>query len=71
MNTIRADHPFLAKHQQQISGVISCFDRVIFQGHLPLCYPKGLAGFLYQQQVLLKNFKDYASADCGARPRSH
>lgn len=66
MKAITTDHPFLAKHKDAISGVLSCFDRVIFRGHLPLSYPKGMEGFLYQQKVLFKNFKDYApqTADC-------
>jgi hypothetical protein len=59
---ISTDHPFCVKHQGKVSGVLSCFDRVIFRGHLPLSYPKGLSGFLYQQKVLLKDFKDYAPA---------
>jgi hypothetical protein len=53
-------HPFLVKHADHIHGVLSCFDRVIFRGYLPLSYPKGIEGFLYQQQVLLKDVKDYA-----------
>jgi hypothetical protein len=53
-------HSFCVKHQDKIHGVLSCFDRVIFRGYLPLSYPKGMAGFLYQQNVLLKDFKDYA-----------
>jgi hypothetical protein len=57
---ITAAHPFLVKHQPRVAGVLSCFDRMIFRGHLPLSYPKGLEGFLYQQKVLLKHFKDYA-----------
>src|SRR5437764_2252334 len=59
---ITAEHPFLVKHTDKIQGVLSCFDRVIFRGYLPLSYPKGMSGFLYQQKVLLKNFKDYAPA---------
>src|SRR5262245_48542147 len=62
MPAITADHPFLVKHQDKVRGVLSCFDRVIFRGHLPLSYPKGLQGFLFQQGVLLKDFKDYAPA---------
>jgi hypothetical protein len=58
--TISTDHPFVRKHQDKISGVLSCFDRVIVLGHLPLSYPRGLEGFLYQQKVLLKEFKNYA-----------
>jgi hypothetical protein len=60
VTTITAAHPFLVKHQDKISGVLSCCDRVIFRGHLPLSYAKGLDGFLYQQRVLLKDFKNYA-----------
>jgi hypothetical protein len=57
---ISSAHPFCAKHPDKITGVLSCFDRVIFRGYLPLSYPKGMSGFLYQQKVLLKDFKDYA-----------
>jgi hypothetical protein len=60
--TISTDHPFCVKHQDKIQGVLSCFDRVIFRGYLPLSYPKGMDGFLYRQKVLLKDFKDYAPA---------
>ncbi len=60
MAAITSEHPFLVKHADKIQGVLSCFDRVIFRGYLPLSYPKGMSGFLYQQQVLLKDFKDYA-----------
>lgn len=57
---ITTDHPFLRKHQQQIRGVLSCFDRLIFRGYLPLSYPRGLEGFLHHQDVLFKDFKHYA-----------
>jgi hypothetical protein len=57
---ITAAHPFLVKHADKVTGVLSCFDRVIFRGYLPLSYPKGLEGFLFQQKVLLKDFKGYA-----------
>jgi hypothetical protein len=58
--TITTEHPFLVKHADKITGILSCFDRVIFRGYLPLSYAKGMTGFLYQQEVLLKDFKDYA-----------
>lgn len=60
MPAISTDHAFCAKHQAQIAGVLSCFDRVIFRGYLPLSYAQGMMGFLYRQKVLLKDFKDYA-----------
>ena len=51
---------FLQKHADKISGVLSCFDRLIFKGYLPFTYPRGMEGFLQQQQVLLKDFRDCA-----------
>jgi len=35
------DHPFLDKHSDKVSGVLSSFDRVIVRGYLPLTYAKG------------------------------
>jgi len=58
--TIATDHPFLRKHQQHIQGVLSCFDRVIFRGHLTLSYARGLEGFLNWHNVLFKDFKTFA-----------
>jgi hypothetical protein len=60
MAAITELHPFLVKYHEHVHGVLSCFDRVIFRGHLPLSYSKGLSGFLFQQQVQLKDFKTYA-----------
>lgn len=54
------DHPLLRKHADKVAGVLSCFDRVILRGRLPLSYSRGVEGFLYQQRVPLKEFKDYA-----------
>jgi hypothetical protein len=60
VTAIPTENAFLRKHQEQIVGVLSCFDRLIFRGHLPLSYPRGLEGFLYRQGVLFKDFKHYA-----------
>jgi len=60
VSIISTDHAFVRKHQDKISGVPSCFDRVILRGHLPLSYSRGVEGFLYQQGVPLKEFKNYA-----------
>ena len=51
---------FLHKHADKISGVLSCFDRLIFKGYLPFTYPRAMEGFLQQQHVLLKDFRDCA-----------
>ena len=35
------------RYAEKISGVLSCFDRVVIQGTLPkFCYSQGMAGFL-------------------------
>lgn len=60
MSAITTEHAFLGKHQDKIVGVLSCFDRLIFRGHLSLSYPRGLEGFLHKQDVLFKDFKHYA-----------
>lgn len=60
MASITPDHPFLGKHGETISGVLSCFDRVIFLGHSPMSYPLGVEGFLWRQGVPLKDFGKYA-----------
>jgi hypothetical protein len=60
VSSISTDHPFCAKHEDKIRGILSCFDRVIFRGYLPLSYPEGLSAFMWRQNVPLKEFKNYA-----------
>lgn len=60
MNALLSDHPFVRKHQDKIHAVLSCFDRVIFRGYLPICHPGGVEGWLYHQRVQLKQFKEFA-----------
>lgn len=53
---------FLSIHQDKIEGTLSTFDRMIFKGHLTSLFPQGaFARYLYQQGVLLKDFKSYVS----------
>ena len=33
---------FIMQHRDQITGHLSCFDRVLFKGHLPISYAEGL-----------------------------
>lgn len=52
---------FIANHQDQITGVLSGFDRLIFRGTLlGISYPRGLKGLLSKRCVLLKDFGPYA-----------
>ena len=50
-------HEFIARHQEQIVGVLSGFDRVVFRGTLrPIAYADGLKRYLSAHHVLLKDF---------------
>jgi len=53
---------FLRRFGDQIIGVLHGFDRLRFRGSKrTLCYPAGLLGFLWQMQVLLKDFGRYTA----------
>lgn len=58
---------FTIVHHDAISGKLTCFDRLIFKGHLTRLYqPGGMKGFLDSQHVLLKDFAGYVSKMSGA-----
>jgi len=51
---------FINRHGERISGVISCFDRLVFRGYIrQIQYAKGLEKFLNYQNILLKDFGTY------------
>ncbi len=51
----------LARHEEHISGAISCFDRVVIMGSLPdICYPEGMAAHLSAHGVRLFDFAKWA-----------
>src|SRR2546425_3561711 len=39
---------FIDKYQDRIHGVLSCFDRMIFRGYLPIMSGWAMAEFLYR-----------------------
>src|SRR5438552_13472844 len=48
---------FIANHQDQISGVLSGFDRLVFRGTLrSIEYAAGMNQYLCSNEILLKNF---------------
>lgn len=52
---------FVAKYSAKLLGVISGFDRLVLKGTLrPLSYIAGMMNFLWEKQVLLKDFGCYA-----------
>jgi hypothetical protein len=54
-------HEFTATYADQIAGILSGFDRLVFRGTLrQIAYPFGLHGYLWANQVLLKDFGTHA-----------
>lgn len=48
---------FIAKHADQIAGTLSGFDRLVLRGTLrKIAYPFGMQGYLWANQVRLKEF---------------
>ncbi len=50
-------HQFIAKHQDDIAGVLSGFDRLVLRGTLrSIAYAQGMHQYLWNNQILLKDF---------------
>jgi hypothetical protein len=53
---------FIAKYGSQMQGKLSGFDRLVFRGTLRrIAYPFGMNGYLWANQVLLKDFGAHAN----------
>ena len=52
---------FVEKHADRVSGVLSCFDRVLFKGHLPLNRPGAMDVLLNNHGVLVRDFKPFVA----------
>lgn len=49
------------RYQDQISGVLSCYDRIVIQGTLPgLCFAEGMTGFLHAHQIRIFDYPRFA-----------
>ena len=49
------------RHAQQIAGVLSCYDRVIVQGTLPVfCYADGMTAYLSKRGIRIFDFTQFA-----------
>lgn len=50
------------RYIDKISGVISCFDRVVIQGTLPdWCYNMGMTRFLYMHEIKIFDYPAFAN----------
>jgi hypothetical protein len=50
---------FIEKHQDKVHGVLSCFDRIIMRGYLPIQNARSMAGFLRFNGVDLVSLKEF------------
>lgn len=49
------------KYSEQISGVISCFDRIVIQGTLPVqCHPEGMTSYLHAKGIRIFDYPKFA-----------
>ncbi|MCR4407600.1 MAG: MarR family transcriptional regulator [Anaerolineae bacterium] len=49
------------KYQADLHGVLNCYDRVIISGNVhPLCYAKGMTGYLYANNIRIFDFPAFA-----------
>jgi hypothetical protein len=51
---------FIARYQDQLNGVLSGFDRLVFRGTLPLNHEAGMKGYLWAHDLGLKDFGEHA-----------
>lgn len=51
---------FIAKYEEQLNGVLTGFDRIVFRGTLGLNHEAGLKGYLWANHLGLKDFGDHA-----------
>jgi len=54
-------NPFVEHHRDEISGVLSCFDRVVITGTLPdIGYAGAMAGYLSYHKIRLFDYPRWA-----------
>jgi hypothetical protein len=61
---------FIAQHADHITGTISCFDRLLFKGYLPLGWSDAMEKFIARQGLRIKDFKRFVLKQ-SARIKEH
>lgn len=51
---------FISKFESQISGTLAGYDRLLVCGHLPLTHDRGMRGYLWANDLGLKDFGNHA-----------
>ena len=56
-------NPFVERHQDKITSVLSCFDRVVITGTLPdIGYAGAMAGYLSYHKIRLFDYPRWAES---------
>jgi hypothetical protein len=50
---------FVEAHCHQVKGVLSCFDRMLFRGYLPIQDCRAMARLLYEKEVRFRDLKSF------------
>ena len=50
---------FISKHQERIHGVLSCFDRMLFRGYLPIMSGWQMAQFFNSSKIRFGELKGF------------
>ena len=50
---------FIRQYHDRISGVITCFDRILCKGYLPIGWGDAMERLLSRQGLLIKDFKQF------------
>ena len=51
----------VARYDERIAGVLSCYDRVVITGTLPgVCYAEGMTRFLHASGVRIFDYPQFA-----------
>ncbi len=49
------------RYRDKISGVLSCYDRIVLKGTLPtVCYAQGMTGYLFKNNVQIFDYTKFA-----------
>ncbi len=52
---------FISRYSDQISGVITGFDRLVFRGNLSLIHDSGMKGYLWANGIAWKDYAQHVS----------
>lgn len=56
---------FVRQYSELVTGMLSCFDRILFKGYLPIGWGDSMEGFLTRQGVCIKDFGKFVQMQSG------